>query len=137
MEYRTNKNDEDHHWFLVGKMLDLKEQYDVMNYMIETGLSSNPDKAKAKYANKTLYKLHAIIHVNKIISYYLEQSTELDKVLNIFIRVNSGGTTLSYSDLLLFFATAQWENRDAREEIHSFVDEINEIGRGFNINKDK
>ncbi len=115
----AKQNDENHHWFLVGKILDLKEQYDVMNYMIENGLSSNPDKDKAKFANKELYKLHAVLHVNKIISYYLEQSTELDKVLNIFIRVNSGGTTLSYSDLLLSFATAQWEKRDAREEINS------------------
>ena len=57
-------------------------------------------------ANRTLSKLHSVIHVNKTISYYLEKSTELDKVLNIFIRVNSGGTTLSYSDLLLSFATA-------------------------------
>jgi uncharacterized protein with ParB-like and HNH nuclease domain len=132
----ANKSDIDRHWFPVGKMLDLKEQYDVMNYMIEAGLSSNPDKEKAKYANKVLYKLHSVIHVNKLISYYLEQNSELDKVLNIFIRVNSGGTTLSYSDLLLSFATAQWETRDAREEINEFVDEINKIGRGFNISKD-
>jgi hypothetical protein len=130
------QNDENHHWFLVGKILDLREQYDVNNYLIENDISSNPDKNKAKFANKALYKLHAIIHVNKIISYYLEQSTELDKVLNIFIRVNSGGTTLSYSDLLLSFATAQWETKDAREEINNFFDEINEIGRGFNISKD-
>ena len=34
------------------------------------------------------------------------------------------------------FATAQWETRDAREEINDFVDEINQIGRGFNISKD-
>ena len=129
-------NDEKHHWFCVGKILDLKELHDVMAYMIEAGLSSNPDKEKALFANRALSKLHSVIHVNGLISYYLEQSTELDKVLNIFIRVNSGGTTLSYSDLLLSFATAQWEQRDAREEINEFVDEINEIGRGFNINKD-
>lgn len=129
-------NDEEHHWFPVGKILDLKELHNVMAYMIEAGLSSNPDKEKALFANRALSKLHSVIHVNGLISYYLEQSTELDKVLNIFIRVNSGGTTLSYSDLLLSFATAQWEQRDAREEINEFVDEINEIGRGFNINKD-
>lgn len=70
------------------------------------------------------------------ISYYLEESTELDKVLNIFIRVNSGGTTLSYSDLLLSFATAQWQEKDAREELNKFVDEVNMIGRGFNVGKD-
>ena len=97
---------------------------------------ANPDKEKSRFANRALFKLHKVIHVNSIISYYLEQSTELDKVLNIFIRVNSGGTILSYSDLLLSFATAQWETRDAREEINDFVDEINEIGHGFNINKD-
>lgn len=132
----ASKNDEDHHWFLVGKILDLREQYEVNNYLIENHLFNCPDQQKAKYANRALYKLHSVIHVNKVISYYLEQSTELDKVLNIFIRVNSGGTSLSYSDLLLSIATAQWESRDAREEINDFVDEINEIGRGFNVNKD-
>lgn len=130
------KHDADHHWFPVGKILDFKELSDVMDYLINSGLAANPDKEKAQYANRTLSKLHAVIHVNRIISYYLEQSTELDKVLNIFIRVNSGGTTLSYSDLLLSFATAQWETRDAREEINEFADEINQIGRGFNISKD-
>lgn len=132
----SKNNDENHHWFPVGKILDLKEQGDVNEYLIENDLSSNPDKTKAKFANRTLFKLHTVIHTTSIISYYLEQSKELDKVLNIFIRVNSGGTTLSYSDLLLSFATAQWEEKDAREEINSFVDEINEIGRGFNVNKD-
>lgn len=132
----SEESDENHYWFEVAKIMDLKEQYDVMNFMIEAGLSSNPNKEKAKFANRVLYKLHSVIHVNKIISYYLEKNSELDKVLNIFIRVNSGGTTLSYSDLLLSFATAQWETRDAREEINGFVDEINKIGRGFNISKD-
>lgn len=88
------------------------------------------------YHQKALFKLYSIIHNKQTISYYLEESTELDKVLNIFIRVNSGGTTLSYSDLLLSFATAQWEHKDAREEINEFVEEVNMIGRGFNIGKD-
>lgn len=60
----------------------------------------------------------------------------MDKVLQIFIRVNSGGTVLSYSDLLLSIATAQWESLDARKEITEFVDYINTIGSGFNVNKD-
>lgn len=135
-ESEAGKMDDNHHWFPVGKILDLKELSDVMDYLITSGLAANSDKEKAQYSNRTLSRLHAIIHVNRIISYYLEQSTELDMVLNIFIRINSGGTTLSYSDLLLSFATAQWETRNAREEINDFVDEINQIGRGFNISKD-
>jgi len=71
-----------------------------------------------------------------VISYFLEEDQELDKVLQIFIRINSGGTKLSYSDLLLSIATAQWEEKDAREVIHEFVDDINSIGSGFNFNKD-
>ncbi|WP_310603393.1 DUF262 domain-containing protein [Anaerosporobacter sp.] len=132
----ASAHDDGNYWFPVGKMLDLKEQDEVNEYLLESGLLSRQDKEKAKLANRTLFKLHKVIHVNPTISYYLEKSIELDKVLNIFIRVNSGGTTLSYSDLLLSFATAQWKNRDAREEINDFIAEINEIGHGFNVNKD-
>jgi len=57
-------------------------------------------------------------------------------VLNIFIRVNSGGTPLSYSDMLLSIATAAWQERDARQEIYDLVDELNKIGDGFTFDKD-
>ena len=66
----------------------------------------------------------------------MDSLMELDKVLNIFIRVNSGGTVLTYSDLLLSIASAQWEDHDAREEITEFVEDVNSIGGGFRINKD-
>ncbi len=139
-EFLTNneaqRNDESHHWFLVGNILDLTEQNEVNDYLIENGLMSNPDREKGKLANRALFMLHKVIHVNPAISYYLEESDELDKVLNIFIRINSGGTVLSYSDLLLSIATAQWKRRSARDEINDFVDEANQIGQGFNINKD-
>ena len=103
-------------WFPVGKILDFREESDVNDYLIDNDLNTVADKAQAKFANKALFKLYSVIHNKQTISYYLEESTELDKVLNIFIRVNSGGTTLSYSDLLLSFATAQWEHKDAREK---------------------
>jgi len=77
-----------------------------------------------------------VVHDAGVINYFLEKDESLDKVLNIFIRVNSGGTVLSYSDLLLSVATAQWEKQDARKEITSFVDELNRMGDGFNFNKD-
>lgn len=91
---------------------------------------------QGQFANNTLSQLFKVIHTQPSISYYKVKSDELDKVLNIFIRVNSGGTVLSYSDLLLSIATAQWDNLDAREEINDCVDNINAIGSGFNVNKD-
>lgn len=133
------ENDEEHHWFEVGKILtEYDEVGKLGRYLMKNKLmdSSIYNEEKSNFANDTLFKLHDIIHKKGSISYYLEKSDELDKVLNIFIRVNSGGTTLSYSDLLLSFATAQWVERDAREEIVQAVDDINDIGRGFNVDKD-
>ena len=69
-------------------------------------------------------------------AFYEERSQELEKVLQIFIRTNSGGTILSYSDLLLSVAVALWRKRDAREEIHALVDELNRIGSGFFFSQD-
>jgi hypothetical protein len=98
--------------------------------------TSKYTQIQASIALNTLNQLFNVIHQKGSISYFLEESEELDKVLQIFIRINSGGTKLSYSDLLLSIATAQWKEKDAREVIHEFVDEINQIGDGFDFNKD-
>ena len=54
-----------------------------------------------------LEKLKNVICTERLISYFEETEKNLDKVLKIFIRVNSGGTTLSYSDLLMSILTAK------------------------------
>jgi len=69
--------------------------------------------------------------------YYEEKNQEIEHVLNVFIRFNSGGTTLSYSDLLLSTAASQWKDINAREEITSLVDDLNGIrGHGLELDKD-
>lgn len=137
--FLTNKefenSDDDTHWFKVGDVLDFDKPAKVIKYLIKKGLTQE-DPEKANFANETLFDLYETLKNKRIINYYLEKSEELDKVLNIFIRINSGGTPLSYSDLLLSIATTQWKKMDAREEITSFVDEINNIGDGFNFNND-
>lgn len=135
-EYRDEDGKRHYFWFPVGEILNIIQEEDVNEYLIDNELNALPDKEQAKFANKAIFRLFGAIHRKETISYYLEESQELDKVLNIFIRVNSGGTPLSYSDLLLSFATAQWEKLDAREEINGAVDELNDIGRGFKITKD-
>lgn len=86
-------------------------------------------------ASDNLHRLYEVVQAPSL-TFYTEKSQELDRVLRIFIRMNSGGTVLSYSDLLLSIAVAQWSKLDARQEIHSLVDEINRIGAGFNLSKD-
>ena len=129
------KNTEDDYWFEVGNILDI-DAGDVTQYVIDNIAFAGYSKQQTSVASATITKLNNVIKSDGTLVYYKEKSEELDKVLNIFIRVNSGGTVLSYSDLLLSIATAQWEQHDAREEITELVDSVNEIGGGFNINKD-
>lgn len=132
----AEKKDDDNFWFAVSEILNLEEEYQVTEFLIENIIHSYKNKEQSHFANKTLSKLHSIIHKNQTINFFLEKDQDLDKVLNIFIRTNSGGTHLDYSDLLLSTTTAQWKKENAREIITSFVDDINTIGDGFNINKD-
>lgn len=129
------KVDDDHFWFRVGEILNFEKVHEPNSYLLKHGLFQK-EELKSNFANETLFKLYATIKNNNIINYYLEKGTELDKVLNIFIRVNSGGTPLSYSDLLLSIASTQWKEKDAREEIMDLLDDINHVGHGFNFNKD-
>ncbi len=124
--------DDRKYWFPVGKVLDFREMNEVYDYCIDHGLIGE----NIKFPSKALVTLWKTITQDLVINYFLEEEQNLDKVLNIFIRVNSGGTLLSYSDMLLSIATAQWRERDAREEIYELVDSLNAVGETFNFNKD-
>ena len=127
-----------YHWFKVGDILSYSGIIQLMNYITKNSLadSSKYSSEQIDFSAITLSSLYEKFNDKELINFYLEKSEELDKVLHIFIRVNSGGTKLSYSDLLLSIATAQWKEKDAREVIHKFVDSVNSIDPGFNINKD-
>lgn len=125
-------------WFECAKILEMDDMAKVSIFLVQNQLmdTSVYGQSQSLFAIKTLNQFYNVIHQKDTINYYLEEGEELDKVLQIFIRINSGGTKLSYSDLLLSIATAQWGNTDAREVIHAIVDEINKIGDGFSFNKD-
>jgi hypothetical protein len=120
------------HWFKVPDILGMTSGPEMMEALMDAGLKD--EGLKTGY--KVLDQLHRVVHTAQLINYYEETSQEIDRVLNIFIRLNSGGTVLSYSDLLLSIAVAQWKEIDARAEIHKLVDELNEIGTGFALSQD-
>jgi hypothetical protein len=119
------------YWFSVNRILesDIDDLTDELDDSIE-------NKDTRKRARNVLRQLRRTIFDQDKISYYEESNQSLERVLNIFIRMNSGGTPLSYSDLLLSIAVAQWTTLDAREEIHSLVDSMNIEGDGFSYSKD-
>ena len=130
---------EDTLWYPVSDILQFEvgEMFTVIARYQELYRKNFPNESveKTSYIMNSLGTLHQMMEKD-ILAYYEENSQEIDKDLDIFIRMNSGGTTLTYSDLLLSLATAKWQNLNAREEIYSLVDELNMIGNGFNFNKD-
>ena len=119
-------------WFKVSDIVGMASGPPMLKWVVEQGLTDN----KLTKAYTVLDRLHRTVHSEQLLFYYEEEAQELERVLNIFIRLNSGGTVLSYSDLLLSIAVAQWSKIDARSEIHSLVDELNKIGTGFNLSQD-
>ena len=119
-------------WFPVPDILRMKDAGPAMTEW----LNSRLPQEKVNQAHKLLYRLFQVIRTEHLVAYYEVDSQDLHTVLQIFIRMNSGGTVLSYSDLLLSVAVAQWQDHDAREEIHGLVDELNHIGGGFSFSKD-
>jgi uncharacterized protein with ParB-like and HNH nuclease domain len=117
--------DEEGTWFLVGKINELRDIADFNQYIQDGGLS--------KFASRILSELHSVVFTKLIINFFLEKEQNLDKALNIFIRINSGGQPLNFSDLIMSIAIANWK-KDARKEIHQLVDSVQKAG--FSISKD-
>ncbi|MGL2501468.1 GmrSD restriction endonuclease domain-containing protein [Helicobacter pylori] len=125
-EFHAKKpeNDNEHFWFKVGDILELKS---VVNYTREHNLGDEE--------SELLETLNKAVHDKQLISYFEETEKNLNKVLNIFIRVNSGGVKLSYSDLLMSILTASFSS-DIREKMKELVDTLKE--KGFpNVGQDQ
>ncbi len=121
-------------WYLVGRILDFEDAEDAKSDMKPQLAVLSEDQREN--ANKLIGRLHNRIHTTLVGNYYEEKSQDYEKVLQEFVRANSAGKTLEYSDILLATATAKWETLDARSEIHDFTDALNEIGNGYSFGKD-
>ena len=130
-QVQASRSSDRFHWFKVATVRAWNDLFlDASGYLDDHSLEKNA------HARLCLSRLWNVVHKDALISYYRESEQDIEKVLNIFIRVNSGGTVLSYSDLLLSMATAAFTTVDAREEIHECVDELNDVMRGFAFTKD-
>lgn len=117
-------------WFPVAEIFDAAEQFQIMQLPAKYGVGNDPR------AVEMLGRLWEAVHKNASLHFYEEDDQDIERVLDIFVRVNSGGTVLSYSDLLMSIATAQWRTKDARAEVHGLVDALNALGNGFDFSQD-
>ncbi|OLT24060.1 hypothetical protein BJF79_13970 [Actinomadura sp. CNU-125] len=120
-------------WFRVGDVLSLSGGSGIMQELKARGVS---DASGWPEVYDRLDQLVEGVRKKPAINAYQEDSQDPERVLDIFVRVNSGGTKLSNSDLLLSMATNQWEERDAREEIRSLVADLADGPGKFQFSKD-
>jgi Protein of unknown function DUF262 len=119
-------------WYPVNKIVRVEDNTGLHEIVEAFDLN----KEQRKLAFNAIARLHNVYHSDQLINAYAERSQDIERVLNIFIRLNSGGTVLSYSDLLLSIAVAQWKQLDARATIHELVDNLNATGRRFAFSQD-
>ena len=74
-----------------------------------------------------LMRLFEVIWKEDSICYYMERDQQYEKVLDIFIRANDGGTKLSKSDLLMSMSTLRWESLHARNVTEELVYHLRDV----------
>ncbi len=107
---------QDKYWFEVGRILDLDSVNKVIDYAADNHWKSG------SFAFDTLLLLWKKFD-EELINFYLENETDPDQVLKMFIRTNSGGTKLSFADLLMAMSIENWDI-DARKEMTNLIQEI-------------
>ena len=120
------KNSVKHYWFPVGRILECTDPdvFDDLQEEILNGINDiSPEQRKL--CSRNIARLYRVIWRDETIAYYTEESQSYDKVLDIFIRANDGGTKLSKSDLMMSMVTLKWLTLNAREEINKYLKYLN------------
>ena len=136
---RRPANTNRRHWFKVGSMLDYAsdERLEALIAKVKTEFHPGVSSWERELAEETLRKLHRVIWKDEAINFFTETDQSADRVLDIFVRANDGGSKLSKADLLMSMITSKWSNGSAREEINGFVDYINKgLGAPNKVTRD-
>jgi len=112
----------------------IKDIYDINIGQIFSEVPKISDEIQGNYSmnlsnnqKNNISKLCAYLKTEKTIYYYPEIEKNYDKVLDIFVRTNSGGTQLSYSDLLFSTIKSRWD--EARDKFDALLTNINDGDR--------
>lgn len=132
-EESVNKDNStgDYYWFKVGEILDFKSDKDyrkILGDFYYKACDENKD-----HISDIFQDLFKKLTEDPIINYFEVDNVDFDRVLQIFVRINSGGTPLGYTDLLMSIISNSWQ--EARAEVDETLKTINS-DYGFNIPKD-
>ncbi len=135
-EKQLKNSDRSHCWYPVQNILKSGENDTLANLNWLTEKFKDRTFEELRKPLDTLNRLEKVIHVNPVIAFYEETGQDLERVLDVFIRTNSGGMTLSHSDMLMSIAVANWTG-DARREINDSIKQINDpVAGAFGFSRD-
>lgn len=127
-ETEVGYNDEETFWFPIRKVLGWKKVSECNDFAIANGHIQN------RTFTDNLSLLWQRFTQDSLINYFQISNPDIEEILPIFVRINSGGTPLSKTDLLFSTIVANWQQ--GREEIENLLNTINRKGHGFNFRND-
>ena len=131
-------------WLHVGEVMHgsgmstaawVDQQLAAMHRVVDETEGTDITAVDFAHAKQTLERLHTAIFQEQYISYYLEQSPDLARAVETFIRVNNGGMQIGYADLLFSILSSEWKSRNAREEIERVEAALRRHPTGLNLEK--
>lgn len=124
------------YWFLVGKILDCKNdnEFYKLKDKLEATFSKNITKVQENIFERNLMKLYQAIWKDAAISYYVEREQDYDRVLDIFVRANEAGTELTKAEIIFSMLDSKWD-KGAKNKIEALINKVNEqLARKNSIN---
>lgn len=126
------KADYDKYWIRVKYIFGVEKFEEVLT-TAKNKIKLDIDYEISDEQNKNIFKLWGKLNFYKLITFYEEKTQDYDKVLDIFVRSNSGGQKLSYSDLLFSYIKLHWN--EARDKFNILLKGLNE-GNKFKYDHD-
>lgn len=124
----ASKESETTLWYKVSEILQYPDLKSVNRMIFANGWGENDT------ITDNAVKLFEQIKCQELINYFEIETETIDDVLDIFVRVNSGGTVLSKTDLLFSTIVSYWDK--GRDEIDTLLSTINKIGDHYSFSND-
>lgn len=142
-KYGNDKDDSntEHFWVTVNEVVD--KTFDAADFIDifdgkYPGKIDSPEKRKV--ARTMLGTLNRAFNESYNVNYYQAKDKSLPEVVDIFVRVNSGGQKLAASDLMLSVATGQLQETDVHTKMQETMTYINNSAKdsetGFKVDKE-
>lgn len=83
--------------------------------------------SEREWAEENIENLRFLLFTRENVNYYTSADQDLDSVVDIFVRVNSGGENLQASDLILSVSALHAPNEDMHVLLVDTADDINDM----------